>query len=253
MAVVHRDFLSGQGNTQRNENSMRKSYWMLTVVGICSFFGGSYLGNLGFSVLPYVFWLIAVLCVALCYSKFKTYQKNKDIFASGDEGESLAIAYLEVLDRNFHIIPNAVLKYGEKRSEMDTIVIGPTGVFIIEVKNYKGIIEGNMSDHNLKQTKPDNYGKMFTKTFYNPCKQVATHRYTLNGVLRVSGISTYINICVFFANKDAQLSVNNDNNSDCKIFQDYSKLVNYIKSGKNSLPEDRVRDIINCIVSQSKS
>ena len=124
----------------------------------------------------------------------------------------------------------------------------PTGIYICEVKNYKGFIYGNTSDQNLIQVKRDNYGNTFENPFYNPCKQVATHRYTLNGVLNDFGIDDiYINTCVFFTNPEASINIVNDNDCDCKIVTDGGYLVNHIRSGEEILQSWDVAAIVDDI------
>lgn len=248
MAVVHNKFESINDKINRNKQQLFKTYIILLACALVSFalmYLSAYLNNYFFTI---VFLAITFILVVSWYKKLAAHRAQTSIDSVGAEGEELVLAYLKILDNNYHIVPNAILNYGEKRSEIDTIVIGPTGVFIVEVKNYKGFISGNTSDHNLMQIKTDNYGNSFEKPFYNPVKQVGTHRYTLNGVLKSNGINTNINICVFFTDKEANVNIINDDGSDCAIICDYHTLIDYIKNRETVLNTGETEAIVNSII-----
>lgn len=52
------------------------------------------------------------------------------------------------------------------------VVVNKYGVFIFEVKNYKGQLYGNEDDYNWKKYKDDGYGNTFVKEVKNPIKIV---------------------------------------------------------------------------------
>ena len=248
MAVIHNNFESINDKINNNKRKLLKDYLILLACAMASFglvYLFSYFNNYFFSI---VFLVITIVIVISWYKRLAAHRAQTAIDSAGAEGEDVVLSYLQILDNNYHIVPNAILYYGEKRSEIDVIVVGPTGVFIVEVKNYKGFIQGNTSDHNLLQIKTDNYGNSFEKPFYNPVKQVGTHRYTLNGVLNSNGINTNINICVFFTNKEARVNIVNDNDSDCAIFTDYHTLIEYIQNRNVALNADEIDAIVNSII-----
>lgn len=248
MAVVHNKFESINDKIKSNKQQLFKTYIILLACALVSFalmYLSAYLNNYFFTI---VFLAITFILVVSWYKKLAAHRAQTSIDSVGAEGEELALTYLKILDNNYHIVPNAILNYGEKRSEIDTIVIGPTGVFIVEVKNYKGFISGNTSDHNLMQIKTDNYGNSFENPFYNPVKQVGTHRYTLNGVLKSNGINTNINICVFFTDKEANVNIINDDGSDCAIITDYHTLIEYIRNRETVLNTGETEAIVNSII-----
>lgn len=248
MAVVHNKFESINDKIDNNKQQLFKTYIISLACALVSFalmYLSAYLNNYFFFI---VFLAITIMFVVSWYKKLAAYRVQTSINSVGAEGEELAVTYLKILDNNYHIIPNAILNYGEKRSETDVIVVGPTGVFIVEIKNYKGFIQGNTSDHNLVQIKTDNYGNSFEKPFYNPVKQVGTHRYTLNGVLNSNGINTNINICVFFTNKEACVNIVNDNGSDCAIITDCHTLIEYIRNRNVVFNADEIDAIVKSII-----
>lgn len=86
-------------------------------------------------------------------------------------------------------------------SQIDHIFISTKGIFVIETKNYSGIIYG--TDDQREWTQSLNYGKTVNK-FYSPVKQNFTHVYLIrtllnmplpvfNIVVFVQGNTEYIN------------------------------------------------------------
>lgn len=53
------------------------------------------------------------------------------------------------------------------------------GVFIIEVKNYKGLLVGGEQDYTWKKYKDNGYGNTFEKEVKNPIRQVKSQVYIL--------------------------------------------------------------------------
>lgn len=80
-----------------------------------------------------------------------------------------------------YVINNLMLETAPgKTSQIDHVVIKPTGVFVIETKNYSGRIYGNESQ--MQWTQVLNYGK--TKYhFYSPVKQNQTHIHAIRKLL----------------------------------------------------------------------
>lgn len=59
---------------------------------------------------------------------------------------------------------------GKRSYQIDHLVVSPNGIFVIETKNYLGLVYGDASDHNIKR-------KVFLKQYktYNPAKQNEYH------------------------------------------------------------------------------
>ena len=79
-----------------------------------------------------------------------------------------------------YVINNYMIQDGEKSSQIDHIVINENGVFVIETKNYSGIIYGNDNQHEWIQVL--SYGRVRNK-LHSPIKQNATHIYRLKEIL----------------------------------------------------------------------
>ena len=164
----------------------------------------------------------------------------------GDMGERRAGSVLEqYLPDGYTIIQNAKIHYGDGVSEIDNIIVGRTGVFIVEVKNMKGTIYGNYEDKYWLQDKVDQYDIEHKKEFYSPVKQIGTHIYRLANHLRDNKIFTHINGAVYFANPVTSVYIGGESN-DIPIYTYHTThaLLDYIMSGTANLSDSTIQKIV---------
>lgn len=141
---------------------------------------------------------------------------DTDILLSGMHGERSAAKVLSTLPDNYIVFQNVMVTYGEKKSEIDNIVVGKSGVFIIEVKNHNSHIVGDVKDTYWIQHKVGRGGTPYTNKMYNPVKQVGTHIYCLANYLRQNGVNIRIEGMVYFVNKTCLLNLTG--NSDISVY-----------------------------------
>ena len=99
---------------------------------------------------------------------------------AGRRGEYAATnAIKSVLREGDYLFTNVSISYDGKPAELDNVVVNSYGVFIIEVKNYKGRLYGEEDDYEWLKFKDDGYGNTFSKTVKNPIKQVKRQVYLL--------------------------------------------------------------------------
>ena len=167
----------------------------------------------------------------------------------GDMGERRAGSILETyLPDDCTVIQNARVYFDGKTSEIDNIVIGSSGVFIVEVKNMKGRIYGDYNEQYWLQDKIDQYDIEHKKEFYSPVKQVGTHIYRLANFLRDNKIFTNISGAVYFTNPQASVRVvGEQGNIPVFSFHSTQKLIEYINSGDSELSEDTIKRIIEVL------
>jgi len=112
---------------------------------------------------------------------------------AGRKGENLAgqliTSQLRPKDRLFR---NVKISYEGKPAEMDYIIVNNYGVFIIEVKNYKGRLYGSESDYEWRKLKTDDWGNDFQKTVKNPIPQVKRQVYILAKYLQSYGVDVWV-------------------------------------------------------------
>ena len=128
--------------------------------------------------------LILVICV------FVHLFRNK-----GKAGERNVSFRLSRLPSEYKVINNLQLKFGNWTSQIDHVVVSPYGVFVIETKNYTGIITGG--ENSAEWTK-NMYGNKYG--FHNPIFQNESHIKAIRKCLGDYGSLRIIPI-VAFSNK----------------------------------------------------
>ncbi len=138
--------------------------------------------------------LISILILIKSYeSKIKRYV-----------GEKLVSKRLSKLNkRKYKVINNVLLKASKGTTQIDHIVISQYGVFVIETKNYKGIITGNEYDDNWNQILFNN-----KEALRNPIKQNNGHIKALKDVIPTLRYKKINSIILF--TKRSKLKVNTE-------------------------------------------
>lgn len=121
------------GYSHTDEKSFK--YKIVMIFGIVIIFIGV-LGVVTFNIFGLIFAVAGLVIFYMGYNKGYSWIK-------GDEGEKIVSLYLEDLPRGYFIFNDVNIPNG--KGNIDHIVIGPTGIFLIETKNYSGFfkIHGN--------------------------------------------------------------------------------------------------------------
>ncbi len=155
-------------------------------------------------------------------------KKSARILDSGADGESSALKILSSLPKDYYIIPDVTLCVGHKTAQVDYIVIGKTGIFIIEAKNHGGTISGNLASRMLIKEKRGEKSE-----FYNPAFQVATHIRLLSELLSEKKLFPYIHGGVYFSNPNAKLKCEGFHiGVEVFSFDEKAGLISYIRKRK---------------------
>ncbi|MFJ7954159.1 nuclease-related domain-containing protein [Lysinibacillus sp. NPDC096418] len=177
-----------------------------------------------------VWTIMAAAFVALYMCRQFTLKNQYGKVKAGLVGEDKVLRILAKLPNTYSVFPDVLVVSGRKESQLDTIVVGPSGVFVVEVKNYAGVIKGNADDQRLHQIKR----RSGESTFYNPVKQVSTHAYRLHQFLRHHGMDIWVHGAVYFANESTKVNVVNSTNTP--IFSAYTneskRLLIYIEESQ---------------------
>lgn len=220
----------------------------------------SYIKSLLLLILSWAAVIVCVFSSFFCYSVslvflipffvfIKKLSHNSRALRSGSLGEKAGLELLSDLPDNFFIIPDITLVIGKITAQIDYIIIGPTGVFIVEAKNHSGKICGNAAARHLIKIK--NQQK---EEFYNPVYQVTTHIKLLSELLSKHSIKTNIYGTVYFSNPKAVLDILTDNTA-IKIFcakENKKELLRYIKGPKNILNIKQIKQIKRIIYKNCK-
>lgn len=159
-----------------------------------------FLLGLGSSFVP--LFLIAVLLLIVSFYFFENYQT----WSIGAEGEEKVAEYLYLLNDSYYVIHDVVLP--GMIGNIDHIVLGPNGVFVIETKNHRGLITCN-GDH-WTQRKIGRRGTPYLGNIGSPSKQVKKKAVLLNRFIQSHfNVNLYVNGIVVFTNEEADLVLNN--------------------------------------------
>lgn len=162
--------------------------------------------------------LIIVLVVIVLIVKFKSPN------IKGNIGERKVAKALNTLDNNeYKIVNNLIIRTDRGTTQIDHVVISVYGIFVIETKNYKGLIFGNEYDDNWKQVI---YKR--SERFRNPIKQNYGHVAALKERLNLEKDLLIISI-IAFTNR-ASLKVN----TQTPVMYD-NNVVSYIRSYNNKV------------------
>lgn len=191
-----------------------------------------------------------LMIAALVYLRDNISERSDtEILISGIHGERNATNLLVTLPDDYTVFQNVILTYDDRKSEIDNIVVGKSGVFIIEVKNHNGHIVGDFNDKYWIQHKMGRGGTPYENTLYSPAKQVGTHIYRLANYLKQSGINIYIEGMVYFTNIDCWLTLTG--NSSISVYSssngDEERICRQILSGNHDLDVRSVKRICELI------
>jgi len=168
---------------------------------------------------------------------FRYYQHKYHVYKGGRQGEKTVIKTLTSrLNDEYWIINSVYLKSGA--GDIDHIVLGPTGVYVLETKNWSGKIICN--DNHWQRP-----GK---KIKSNPSLQVKNNTQKIKKIIDAisifKGYNIWVEGMVVFTNKHANLSINNPAVPVLRIHQ----LPDYIKNQKgNRLTKEQIQQIIKQI------
>ena len=204
--------------------------------------------SLAFLLLGFIFiiasFYIDVLCIASILSFLVSlfFFKKFSQFKKGFEGENLIIKYLKnSLDDSYCLINDIRLSPHEN---IDHIVIGPTGVFVIETKNYEGEIVCNKDAWAIRYYAG---GEIKDYTIKSPTKQVKRNALKVKKTLEEINLDIWINAIVVFTSNNAILFL-----KDCSVpILKISELSEYIKSKRKMLSPQQVKTIGRFILKKS--
>lgn len=158
-----------------------------------------------------IYIVIGIGCIAflviIAVLFYKTYETPG--VRAGKRGEKEATGIIkQVLQEDDILLTNVCVKYKEKATELDNVIINRRGVFIIEVKNYSGTLTGKEDDYEWTKYKVSRGGNIYEKQVRNPIKQVRRQVYILARFLKYSGIRVWVEGYVLLLNNNSP--VHND-------------------------------------------
>lgn len=157
--------------------------------------------------------LFLLVIVLLIFLLPRTEEDGKE--RAGKEGEILAGKMIQqYLNEQDILFNNVEIVVHGRETELDYVAINKNGVFIFEVKNYSGELEGNEDDEYWNKYKISSGNNEYVKEVRNPIKQLKREIYLLKEYLKYYGIDLWINGYVLFVNMnspiDSDYTINNE-------------------------------------------
>jgi len=172
------------------------------------------------------------------------WKKYKTISA-GLYGEELVSYTLNSLPAEYISYNNIPLEKDGKRTEIDTLVVSKYGIFLGEVKNYKGRIVGNENDSTWTQIKTSSAGESYENTIKNPVKQAKFQTYLLSSIFKDQGLNCYVNPYVVFTGSE---SVNTDSGIVLRSENEFhNTILTYHDTRISNEDLEKIRGVIRCL------
>ena len=120
-------------------------------------------------------------------------QKETPEKRAGRLGEVLVSNLIRnILNDDDCLLTNTKLKVDGQETELDNLIINSHGLYIIEVKNYNGILYGDEDDFEWTRIKITEAGYSYVSQVRNPIKQVNRQVYILSQFLKKQGFHIWI-------------------------------------------------------------
>lgn len=121
----------------------------------------------------------------------------------GQEGEDQTVQMaIQALDGTWSIFRNVILP-GRSKGDLDIVLVGPPGVWVLEVKNFRGTYRNIGERWELQK------GQNWKSASVNPSRQARDNAARLGNFLKAEHIERFVEPVVVWANEESRLSVEN--------------------------------------------
>lgn len=181
----------------------------------------------------------------ILFALFMIAKHNYSILNAGVKGEQKTYEILKKLPKEYTVITNPVIHNRGSVNELDFVVIGRNGVFVVESKNYRGIISGNTSAQTWKQIKHGK-NKVYEKEVKNPAKQAFRQGRRMAEMFIDFGISADIFPILYFVDNRSELKIADDAETNVAIINNENDLLKFImkSKGKHIVDESECAEIV---------
>jgi len=237
-------------NKAASKNNMILS---LTLLGIIGMIFGVWVWVMSYNfTYSMIIMFLSAVSMQFAWETHKESQRDINAYRKGISGEESVISTLNYLDDTYYLINDIVLErpYGN----IDHILLGPNGIFVIETKNYKGTIRCDRDE--WSRIYPSKYGfKTYQMT--SPSKQAKGNAMALGKFLKentniiIKVPDLFISSIVVFAEQNTHLKLDNPTLPVLKI----DELNDYILNNKSNIQftDDDLGSIAKSILNASKT
>ncbi len=129
--------------------------------------------------------------------------RQKENYRKGEEGENKVVEIMaRTLDGNWSLFRNILLP-GRKKTDLDAVLVGPSGIWVLEVKTFTGTYR-NVGEH--WEYRIGNNWKQSSKS---PSRQAKNNAVCLSEFFKADNISQWVTPVVIWANQESSLTIEN--------------------------------------------
>lgn len=194
MAVIHKGSNSLKERTNKYK-LLAVTFFAIPVIYIVAFIMGFYFHG-PHHLLPFILGWPGLY-----------FWKKYTVLRSGVQGEERTANVLEGLPSGYEVFSSVHLSTDSGTTELDHVIIGENGVFVVEVKNHNGSVYGREEDHTWTQHKIGRKGGEYSKEMRNPVKQVRRQVHILSDYLKLNNTKVWVEGVVFFSNPQVYVDV----------------------------------------------
>ena len=152
-------------------------------------------------------YIISIVIALIIIISLMILKRKYGILKAGFRGEEAAGKILKDLSKKYSIISDVVIEHKGRVAQIDNIILAPSVIFVLEVKNYAGTLNGSINNPDLIQIKQTKKGRI-EKQVYNPFMQAKNHAVVLRGFLKSNGIDVPVDYGVFFVRENFRINFN---------------------------------------------
>lgn len=213
-------------------------FGIIALLSYLALFIYGFIYRIGFLRLSALLWIVNGFASLLALRMF-VYKKHAGNFYFGSKAESLVWYLLRELPDTFHVFQD-IKNINGLWGNIDFMVVGPTGVYTVEVKSHKGVIRFDGS-----RLTRDRWG--FLKDFLKQAKRqsFAIHQF----VQEKTGEYQFVNPLIVFTSSRAHIRLDNGMISPVNVLY-ANNLVQFIQNEKICLDYNNVEKIIGAFCSE---
>ncbi len=164
-------------------------------------------------------------------------EKLKENYRKGEEGEKKVVEVMgQALDGNWSLFRNVVLP-GRRKTDLDAVLVGPAGVWVLEVKTFTGTYR------NIGEQWEYRIGNRWNLYKKSPSRQAKNNAVRLSEFFKADHVPQWVNAAVVWANQESPLTVENPSTAIWSLDRLPDELGN-IWHG-NPIPEAQRKQIID--------
>jgi len=164
-------------------------------------------------------------------------EKLKENYRKGEEGEKKVVEVMgQALDGNWSLFRNVVLP-GRRKTDLDAVLVGPAGVWVLEVKTFTGTYR------NIGEQWEYRIGNRWNLYKKSPSRQAKNNAVRLSEFFKADHVPQWVNAAVVWANQESPLTVENPSTAVWSLDRLPDELGN-IWHG-NPIPEAQRKQIID--------